>query len=154
MKSIGMIEMSSIAAGFNVADTMLKAGDITLILARSICSGKYMVLIGGETSSVQSSVDAGIAAADGCLIAHFVIAIAFLGAVREPVRNRWLFDFGLIACGLVVPFALLVGGWRGIPLWWRLVDCSFGILGFIPLWFCRGWTLELERIGSKTGAPS
>jgi hypothetical protein len=82
---------------------------------------------------------------DWLAFAHFVIAIAFLGAVREPVRNRWLFDFGLIACGLVVPFALLVGGWRGIPLWWRLVDCSFGIFGAIPLWFCRRWAAELEQ---------
>ena len=74
MKSIGMIEMSSIASGFNVADTMLKAGNVHLILSRSICSGKYMVLIGGETASVQSSVAAGIEAADGCLIDSFVIA--------------------------------------------------------------------------------
>ena len=70
----------------------------------------------------------------------------FWGAVREPVRNRWLFDFGLIACGLVVPFVLIVGGWRGIPLWWRLVDCSFGFFGFIPLWFCRRWAMELEQV--------
>ena len=39
-KSIGLIELSSIAAGFLVADTMLKAGNVRLILSRSICSGK------------------------------------------------------------------------------------------------------------------
>ena len=42
-KSIGLIELSSIAAGFAVADVMLKAANIQLILSRSICSGKYMV---------------------------------------------------------------------------------------------------------------
>ena len=47
-KSIGLIELSSVAAGFEVADTMLKAGNVRLLLSRSICSGKYMVLIGGE----------------------------------------------------------------------------------------------------------
>ena len=46
-KAIGLIELSSVAAGFQVADTMLKAGNVRLILSRSICSGKYMVLIGG-----------------------------------------------------------------------------------------------------------
>jgi microcompartment protein CcmL/EutN len=93
MKSIGLIEMSSIAAGFSVADTMLKSGNVNLLLSRSICSGKYMVLIGGETASVQSSVQAGIEAADGCLIDHFVIAnihpevYASIGRSKVPPMN-------------------------------------------------------------------
>ena len=82
--------------------------------------------------------------ADWLAFGHFVIAIAFLGALRDPVRNRWLFEFGLIACVLVIPYALVFGGIRGVPLWWRLIDCSFGIFGFIPLWFCRNGSLELE----------
>jgi microcompartment protein CcmL/EutN len=73
-KTIGLIELSSVAAGFEVADTMLKAGNVRLILSRSICSGKYMVLIGGETAAVQSAVAAGAEAANGCLIDQFVIA--------------------------------------------------------------------------------
>jgi microcompartment protein CcmL/EutN len=73
-KSVGLIELSSIAAGFVVADTMLKAGDVRLILSRSICSGKYMVLIGGETAAVDGAVQAGVDAAGGCLIDSFVIA--------------------------------------------------------------------------------
>ncbi len=93
MKSIGLIELSSIAAGFLVADTMLKAGNVTLILSRSICSGKYMVLIGGDTASVKSAVDAGAAAANGCLIDLFVIAnvhpdvFASLGRSSVPPVN-------------------------------------------------------------------
>jgi hypothetical protein len=84
---------------------------------------------------------------DWLAFGHFVIAIAFIGALRDPVRNRWLFDFGLIACGLVIPYALAFGAVRGIPFWWRLIDGSFGVGGFIPLWFCRRWTLELEKAG-------
>jgi microcompartment protein CcmL/EutN len=72
-KSIGLIELSSVAAGFEVADTMLKAGTVRLLLSRSICSGKYMVMIGGETAAVQSAVEAGAQAANGCLIDQFVI---------------------------------------------------------------------------------
>ncbi len=81
---------------------------------------------------------------DWLAFGHFVIALVFIGALRDPIRNRWLFDFGLIACTLVIPFALIFGGLRGIPIWWRLIDCSFGVFGFIPLWFCRKWTIELE----------
>lgn len=72
-KSIGLIELSSVAAGFEVADTMLKAGTVRLILSRSICSGKYMVMIGGETAGVQAAVEAGEQAANGCMIDSFVI---------------------------------------------------------------------------------
>ena len=82
---------------------------------------------------------------DWLAFGHFVIAIAFIGALRNPVRNRWLFDFGLIACVLVIPYALVFGGLRGIPFWWRLIDCSFGVCGFIPLWLCRKWANELAR---------
>jgi len=71
--SIGLIELTSIAAGYQAADAMLKAADIELLLSRSICSGKYMVLIGGDVAAVQSAVDAGTAAATGCVIDTFVI---------------------------------------------------------------------------------
>ena len=73
-KAIGLIELSSVAAGFLVADTMLKASDTRLLLSRSICSGKYMVLIGGSTAAVQAAVAAGSKAASGFLIDEVVIA--------------------------------------------------------------------------------
>lgn len=87
---------------------------------------------------------------DWLAFGHFVVAIAFIGAFRDPVRNRWLFDFGLIACVLVVPYAFVFGGIRGIPIWWRLIDCSFGIFGAIPLWICRRYTILLEHVLVKT----
>jgi microcompartment protein CcmL/EutN len=73
-KSIGLIELSSVATGFEVADTMLKAGNVRLLLSRSICSGKYMVLIGGDTAAVTAAVEAGAEAADGFLIDQFAIS--------------------------------------------------------------------------------
>ncbi len=81
---------------------------------------------------------------DWLAFGHFAIAIAFIGALRDPVRNRWLFTFGMIACVLVIPHAFIFGAIRGIPIWWRLVDCSFGVFGFIPLWFCWKWSGDLE----------
>lgn len=84
--------------------------------------------------------------ADWLAFGHFAIAIAFVGAWRDPARNRWLFDFGLIACALVIPYAFVFGAVRGIPVWWRLIDCSFGVFGAAPLWLCRKWARELEAI--------
>ena len=61
---------------------------------------------------------------DWLAFGHFVIALAFVGALRDPVRNRWLFDFGILACAAVIPYALIFGSLRGIPAWWRVIDCS------------------------------
>ncbi len=74
---------------------------------------------------------------DWLAFAHFVIAIAFIGPLRDPIKNIWIIEFGIIACILVVPFALIMGNIRGIPLGWRLIDCSFGVLGLIPLIICQ-----------------
>lgn len=81
---------------------------------------------------------------DWLAFGHFVIAIAFIGAWRDPVRNIWLFEFGLIACALVIPYALVCGTGRGIPMWWRLIDCSFGVFGALPLWVCRRDVRKIE----------
>jgi len=84
---------------------------------------------------------------DWLAFGHFVIAIAFIGALRDTVRNSWLFTFGMISCVLLVPYALIFGAIRGIPFWWRLIDCSFGIFGIIPLLLCKRWTGELKAQG-------
>jgi hypothetical protein len=88
---------------------------------------------------------------DWLAFGHFAIAIAFVGALRDPVRNRWLYTFGMIACVLVLPYAMVFGAIRGIPIWWRLVDCSFGVFGIIPLWLCRRWVDELEAATASPG---
>ncbi len=81
---------------------------------------------------------------DWLAFGHFVIAIAFIGALRDPVRNIWLFTFGMIACVLLIPYAFVMGAVRGIPLEWGLIDCSFGIGGIVPVRLCRKWARELE----------
>lgn len=82
---------------------------------------------------------------DWLAFAHLVIAVAFIGPYRDPVRNRWLITFGLLACAGVIPLALIAGWVRGIPFEWRLVDCSFGVFGSIPLLVCRRAIHTLER---------
>jgi len=41
---------------------------------------------------------------------------------------------------------MICGPIRGIPFYWRLIDCSFGVFGFIPLWVVRRSILELEEM--------
>src|SRR5215510_11285926 len=73
---------------------------------------------------------------DWLAFAHFVLAILFIGPLRDPVKNKWVIEFGMIACVLIIPFAFIAGHFRGIPLGWRLIDCSFGVIGLIPLNIC------------------
>lgn len=71
--SIGLIELSSIASGFAVTDAMLKSSDVELVVARSICSGKYMVMIRGDVAAVESAVEAGTRTGAFSIVDSFII---------------------------------------------------------------------------------
>jgi hypothetical protein len=86
---------------------------------------------------------------DWLAFAHIVIGTAFIGPLRNPVRNIWVIEFGMIACLMVIPLAFICGPIRGIPFIWRLIDCSFGLFGIIPLWITRKWILELEKLNNN-----
>jgi hypothetical protein len=47
----------------------------------------------------------------------------------NPIRDAWVIDFGIAACAAVFPMALVAGNIRGIPFFWQLIDCSFGLFG-------------------------
>jgi hypothetical protein len=84
---------------------------------------------------------------DWLAFAHLVIAVAFIGPLRDPVRNVWVVTFGMIACAGVIPLALIAGALRDIPFYWRLIDCSFGVVGIIPLWLARRYIIRLQSLG-------
>lgn len=72
-KSIGALEFSCIGFGFEAQDEMLKAASVELLIARTICSGKYLVVVGGSVSDVQAAVRAGLQKADEAVIDHMII---------------------------------------------------------------------------------
>lgn len=74
INSIGLIELSSVATGFAVEDRMLKAGAVKLLLARSICSGKFLIVVSGDVTSVQAALEAGASASAASLIERRQIA--------------------------------------------------------------------------------
>lgn len=83
---------------------------------------------------------------DWLAFAHLVIAVAFIGPLKDPVRNIWVIQFGMIACVMVLPLAFICGPIRHVPFYWQLIDCSFGILGIIPLYSCYKNILKLEQL--------
>ena len=71
--AIGLVELTSVAVGFRTTDAMLKAANVELVLARTVCPGKYICLVWGDVAAVEASVDAGIAQAQGYLVNDLVI---------------------------------------------------------------------------------
>jgi microcompartment protein CcmL/EutN len=91
--AIGLVEVSSIAKGFEVADAMLKAAEVELLISRSVCAGKHITLVSGDVASVEASVAAGVEIADYTLIDNIVIpnlhkdvfpAIRGLNVIENP----------------------------------------------------------------------
>lgn len=82
---------------------------------------------------------------DWLAFAHFVLALLFIGPLRDPVRNKWVIEFAMIACVLVIPYAFIAGHFRGIPFGWRIIDCAFGIIGLVPLSICNSHICQMEE---------
>ncbi|MFE5535848.1 hypothetical protein [Streptomyces sp. NPDC056492] len=83
---------------------------------------------------------------DWLAFAHLVIAVFFYGVHRDPVRNIWIIEAGMIACAGVIPLALICGPVRGIPFGWTLIDMSFGVFGIVPLLVLRHMIKRLEAM--------
>src|SRR5688572_2218521 len=83
---------------------------------------------------------------DWLAFAHLVIAVAFWGPLRDPIRNVWIVQWAMIACAGIVPLALIAGPVRGIPFFWQLIDMSFGVIGVIPLLIVHRHIRAAERL--------
>lgn len=91
---------------------------------------------------------------DWLAFGHFIIAIPFLIAARDPLRNTWVVQFGIAACLLVLPHAIIFGAIRGIPLFWRIVDTLFGLGGLILLLIIRARLRFLEPSAAEESRPT
>lgn len=89
---------------------------------------------------------------DWLAFAHLAIAVFFIGPLREPTKHDWTLVSGIIACVGVVPLALFCGPLRGIPLYWRLIDCSFGVVGVVPLVYCLMVSRKLKTLAGAGGS--
>ena len=87
---------------------------------------------------------------DWLAFGHLVIALFFIAPWREPGRHLPVLHMGILACALVVPLALIAGAVRGIPVYWRLIDCSFGVIGAVPLWIALRLARRVERLSPPT----
>jgi len=70
---------------------------------------------------------------DWLAFAHSVISLFFIPVYQKPQQYKANITAGMAACGLVFPLAFICGPLRGIPFFHQLIDCSFGLFGFLYL---------------------
>ncbi|NLG26580.1 MAG: BMC domain-containing protein [Chloroflexi bacterium] len=107
--AIGLIETNSVAAGIQAGDAMVKRAPIRLLEARSICPGKYMVLVSGETAPVEEAMQAGLALAGDAVVdrlllpnVHSGVFPAIAGAVEmERVEALGIIETITVATAIV-----------------------------------------------------
>ena len=98
---LGVLEFNSIAVGINAMDEMVKAAPVKIIEAKTVCPGKFVILITGDVASVDASLEAGKKTGAGYLIdelfiprLHRHIIPAIVGAVECKLWDA----VGVIEC--------------------------------------------------------
>ncbi len=81
---------------------------------------------------------------DWLAFGHLCIAVFFVRPWFKPLESDWVLKCGLVCCAAVIPTALIAGQVRGIPLYWRLIDSSFGVIGAVPLLYCLSLTRRMR----------
>ncbi len=121
-KAIGIIETNSIASGIEAADGMVKKAPVKLYVARTICPGKYMILIGGDVEDVKSSLAQGQELAKEYLVDLILIssvhhevfpaleAVTDLGGMSERNSLGVIETFTVASCIVAADAAVKSGG--------------------------------------------
>lgn len=106
---IGLIETTSVAAGIEVCDAMVKAAPIEILDAKPICPGKYIVMVAGDVASVESAMAVGRETA-----AETYVDELFLPRIHEqviPAIMRTNHVSSLNALGIIETFSVAAGLW-------------------------------------------
>lgn len=82
---------------------------------------------------------------DWLAYAHVMIAILFIGVIKDPVKNKWIVTWGILNCIIIFPVALIAGPIRGIPFFHQMIDCLFGVFGIILLLLIKKRIHILEK---------
>ncbi len=85
--------------------------------------------------TVKSSNDVLLYGTDWLAFAHIVICLFFIPVYYQPQRYKANVVMGMFACLLIFPLAFVCGHIRHIPFFHQLIDCSFGLIGFLYLYY-------------------
>lgn len=86
-------------------------------------------------ASIHQTPDVMLYGTDWLAFAHIVISLFFIPVYSNPIQHKVNIYIGMIACVLVFPLAFICGPIRGIPFFHQIIDCLFGLLGVLYLYF-------------------
>lgn len=72
--TLGVLELTSIARGWSVADAMVKSAPITVVDATAACPGKFLIVVTGDLAAVEASVERGIRASGRSLFDSIILS--------------------------------------------------------------------------------
>lgn len=104
MNSLGLVETKSIAFGIGLADEMVKRADVELLRARTICSGRFMILVSGDRSAVGEAMESAKTANDKISSHHLLSRVS--RQVVDVLSKKYLTmeqgALGIIECRNVI----------------------------------------------------
>ena len=85
--AIGSVELNSVAQGVTAGDAMMKAAEVQLVMAQPVCPGKFILLVAGDTASVETSVKAGLIEGAEKVVDSIVIPSIDASVIPAIMRN-------------------------------------------------------------------
>ncbi|PLO63365.1 propanediol utilization protein, partial [Klebsiella michiganensis] len=73
-QAIGILELTSIAKGMELGDAMLKSANVNLLVSKTICPGKFLLMLGGDIGAIQQAIETGASQAGEMLVDSLVLA--------------------------------------------------------------------------------
>ena len=106
--AIGLIELSSVAVGIATGDATVKASPLKAIHSGSVHPGKYLVLVSGDTASVEEALAVGRGAAGSSTVDTLFLPDVDPAVVRAMLTASEAADFGDEALGIVETVAAAI----------------------------------------------
>ncbi len=99
--AIGIVELDSIAVGIFTGDAMVKSSPIGAIYAGTVHPGRYLILVSGDTASVEVALETGTDAAVDSLLDTIFLPSVHADVVAAIVSTLDAADFGGDAIGVI-----------------------------------------------------
>lgn len=86
--ALALLEYSSIAAGIEAADAMVKRAEVDVVQAGTVQPGNLLVLLGGPVAEVEEALKAGLPVAADALLDHIFLPAVDPAVVRALAAQR------------------------------------------------------------------
>lgn len=86
-------------------------------------------------NNMNSTPDVMFYGTDWLAFAHIVISLFFVPVYLDPIKHKANLYVAMAACFMIFPLAFICGPIRNIPFFHQLIDCSFGVIGMLYLYF-------------------